>query len=112
MKDVKYKKIKLSPHTRDKVGLFARDYDKDLYVEFNNYDVSVFETKAYPEKDESYHYFKFNQNDRFEENITESREAEIKKMESLEEKRMEEDKYIAEKIALEKAQEAKMKKNK
>ncbi len=54
MENIKWKKVKLSPHTRDKMGLFARDYDRDLYLENDVWSPYAFETKAYPEKEDKY----------------------------------------------------------
>ena len=116
MKDIKYKKIKLSPHTRDKIGLFARDYDKDLYVENDIWSPDVFEPKAYPEQNQKYFYFKFNQNVHSHKNSskttsTSARDKEIARLEAEDEKRYETEKFIVEQIALEKAQEKQQKEN-
>ncbi len=43
MENIRWKKVKLSPHTRDKMGLFARDYDRDLYLENNVWSPFAFE---------------------------------------------------------------------
>ncbi len=109
MKDIKFKKVKLSPHTRDKMGLFARDYDRDIYLEKDVWSPDVFESKAYPETYEKYFYFKFNQdvysNNNSKNVNNEIRDKELARLEAEEEKRYETEKYIAEQLALEKAQE-------
>lgn len=109
MKEFKYKKIKLSPHTRDRIYLFARDYDRDLYVENDIWNPSIFEDKAYPESTEKYFYFKFNQDvynkNNNKNNAQEAREKEIARLEAEEEKRRADEKFIAEQLALQKAQE-------
>ncbi len=109
MENIKWKKIKLSPHTRDKVGLFARDYDRDLYLENDVWSPYAFETKAYPENESKYCYFRFNQ-DQYAEDVHTARDEAIEELESKEDIRRQAEKKFAEEAAVEKAIQAEAKK--
>lgn len=110
MQGIKHKKIKLSPHSRDKIGLFARDYDRDIYLENDIWSPYIFETKAYPEHQEKYGFFRFNQDVyQRDDNAQIAREKELERLEALAEKRRREEQEIAQQLALEKALENEMK---
>ncbi len=111
MENIRWKKVKLSPHTRDRIGLFARDYDRDLYLENNVWSPFAFETRAYPETEEKYAYFKFNQ-DQYADSHDTARDKAIEELEAREEARRQNEKKIIEQAALQKAQMEANKKNK
>lgn len=70
-KNYVYKKIKLSPRSKDKINLFSRDFYQDEYLESKVNNVNLFVDKAYPNQEEKYFLLKFNQekyeNDRLRE---------------------------------------------
>ena len=109
MENIKWKKVKLSPHTRDKMGLYARDYDRDLYLENDVWSPYAFETKAYPENEEKYGYFKFNQ-DQYVSTKHTARDEAIEQLEEKENIRRQAEKKYAEEKAIEKAIKAEAKK--